>query len=792
MLKNYLNTAFRTLVKNKSYSAIHIVGLAVSLCTAVLILLWVWDELSFDRMHSKGDRIYQVSTTFDPTSENMWPVGPVPLAPFAITEVPAIEAACRFSSSEAALMKADDNQAFTESGKYVDASFFSLFDFPLIKGDAQHPFPNKHTIVLTQTLAENYFGDGEAIGQTVLINLDPTAAASKQLFTVTGVLEDFPLNSSIEADFLLPFDLLEEKWPNGLNDEWGNFGFPTYFLLRDHADAKRVGKQLADLHRKHNEADIFKTLVYYLQPLKDIHLYDAKGEERGMQQVRIFILVAGVTLLIACINYVNLVTARATRRTKEVSVRKVVGANRGHLFWQFIIESVMVFLMAMVLALGLAMLAMPVYNTLSGKQMAVDLLDSRIWALLLGSLLAVVLLAGIYPALLLSTFRPAQALKGMLPGVGRNSVFRKALVVVQFSCSVVLIIATLVISQQLDFVRQKDLGYDKENIFIFNQRNFVSQFEAIRNELVNQPGVVGVTAASSDISNIGSGTGDIEWEGKPANMASFMVNQIAVDPQFVEVMGLQLAEGKAFAGTPADSGYVLLNETAVKQMGLSDPVGKSITFRYRPVTVTGVVKDFHFADLKRAIGPCVLFNAGKNAPLGAMYVRAAKGKADQAIAAVGQLWNRYNAGFEYDYRFLDASFDRQYKSDIRAGKLFNMFAGIAILISCLGLFGLVTFTAETKVKEIGIRKTLGASITSIMVLISKDFLKLVGIALLVAFPLGWWMMNRWLDDYVYRTAVEWWVFAAAGAAAFAIAAITVCSKSLRAAQANPINAIRTE
>lgn len=792
MIKNYFKTAFRTLTKNRSYSAINIIGLAVSLSAAMLILLWVWDELSYDQMHSKGNQIYQVSTTFDITSDNVWPVGPPPLALFGKAELPSVKEACRFSNSEASITKADDERKFKESGQYVDPSFFQIFDFPLVDGSRETPFPDNNSIILTKTLADKYFGNNEALGQMVQVTIDPSAPDNKRNFRVTGVIEDFPLNSSIEADFLLPFDLLNEnREGEGINGEWGNFGYRTFFLLQDGANPKSVGAQLADLHRKNNEAEIFKTLVYFLQPLKSLHLYNGKGEERGMQQVRIFALVAGIILLIACINYVNLVTARSTRRSKEVSVRKVVGANRLHLFWQFITESVVVFVIAMLLAIGFTYAAMPIYNALSGKEMTFSLLDTRVWLLFGGTLLAVVLLAGVYPALLLSTFKPAQGLKGILPGMGTNNGFRKALVVVQFSCSVVLIIATIIISRQLEYIRKKELGYDKANVFLFPQRNFLSRFDAIRAELENQPGIKGVTAASSDISNIGSGTGDIEWEGKPASMANFMVNFMAVDHQFLNVMDVQFADGHGFTGTPADSSYVILNETAVKQMGLTDPVGKSITFRYAPRTIAGVVKDFHFSDLKKAVGPCVLF-VDRTTPLGGMYVKTTGTDAGQAIAAVEKLWKQYNGAFEFDYQFMDESFDKLYKSDIQAGKLFNVFAGIAILISCLGLFGLVTFTAETKFKEIGIRKTLGASISNIILLISKDFLKLVGISFLVAFPLGWWMMNKWLDNYVYRTGVEWWVFAIAGLAAFAIAALTVCGKSLKAAQENPIKAIRTE
>ncbi|WP_233632663.1 FtsX-like permease family protein [Parapedobacter sp. ISTM3] len=502
-------------------------------------------------------------------------------------------------------------------------------------------------------------------------------------------------------------------------------------------------------------------------------------------------MVALVILLIACINYVNLVTARSTRRSKEVSVRKVVGANKGHLFWQFIAESFVVFFIALIVAIGLIAALIPIYNSLSGKEMVFSLLDSRVWIIFGLALIAVLSMAGVYPAWMLSSFKPATALKGKLPGFGKNGNFRRVLVVVQFSCAVVLIVATLVIASQLNYIRNLNLGYTKENIFTFNSYNFQKNYETIRDELQNQPGIAGVTVAQQSILNVGSATGDIEWEGKPAGMENFMINQLSVDRNFPEVMGMELMAGKGFTGTAADSAHYILNETAVKQMGLENPIGQTISFHEVPGTIVAVVKDFHFKNMKTAIEPCILF-INPNWGWSTLYVKTTGSEAQQAIAAVEKLWKQYNADYDFNYQFMDESFDNMYKSDMRSGKLFNIFAGVAIFLSCLGLFGLVTYAAETRFKEIGIRKTLGASASNIIILISKDFLVLVAISFLVAFPLAWWMMNGWLNSYAYRTDIAWWIFAVSGFVAFAIAAITVCGKSLRAAQQNPIKAIRTE
>ncbi|GAA4803443.1 ABC transporter permease [Olivibacter ginsenosidimutans] len=751
-------------------------------------MLWVWDELSFDRMHRNGDRIYMVGSSFDADLNTIWPVAPPPIALFGKAEIPTIADACRVNHNvDGSLLVEYHAKKFNEAPSYVDPSFFSMLDFPLITGNTKQPFPDNHSVILGETLAKKYFGKDNAIGQIIQIGPE------KENYTVSGIIHDIPKNSSFEGALFFPFEALNPKNKGGddLNTQWGAFSYTTLLFLKKGADPKVTGEQLANLHRKNQPADIFEHLQYILQPLPKVHLYDFKGNEQGMQQVKIFILVGFVILLIACINYVNLVTARSSRRSREVSVRKIVGANRMHLFWQFISESTLVFVLSLVAAIGLIYLVVPLYNQLSGKELAFNLLDAKVWQLFVGTFLLVILMAGIYPALVLSTFKPALALKGVLPGLGKKSTFRQVLVIVQFTCSVVLIICTVVISRQLTYIRHKNLGYDKENVFILNQRNFKPHYEMIRDELQRQAGIHGVTASSSNITNVGSGTGDIEWEGKPASMANFMINQMSIDRNFLDVLGLKLIQGKGFTGTPADSGYVFLNETAVKAMHLTHPIGQKITFHNIPnMTIAGVVKDFYFKDMKTAIAPCILYMDASG--WGGLYVKTTGKDTDKALAAVQRLWKQYNPDYNFEYEFLDDAFDKLYKADIRSGKLFNLFSGVAILLSCLGLFGLVTYTAETKVKEIGIRKTLGASVQHIIVLISKDFLMLVIIALIVAFPLAWWMMSKWLDNYVYRTDLSWWIFVVAGLAAFIIATITVCSKALKAAQVNPIKSLRSE
>ncbi len=787
MFKNYLQIAYRTLVKNTTYSVINITGLAVSLAASILLLLWVWDELSFDRFHSNADRIYVGAATFDKDRKDLWSVTSAPLAVYAKKEIPAVEDACRISDNGDLLIEYN-NKKFSESNTcYVDPSFFSMFSFPLTAGNKTTPFANNQSVVLSATTAAKYFGKEEALGKVL--------KAGKANYTVTGIVKDMPANSSIRFDVLMPFNTLRDdnkkQYGNDIEADWGNFNYQTYFLLKQGSNPKIVGKQMADMHRKNQNEAFFKDLFYVLQPMTQVHLYTANGQDNGAQVVKIFFVVAVIILLIACINYINLVTARATKRSKEVSVRKVVGAGKTHLFWQFITESLLVFVIAVVLAVLLIYLVMPFYNKLSGKNLSFKLLDARVLLLFGAALLVTVLLAGVYPALTLSSFNPATALKGLVPGFGKNAFFRKTLVIIQFTCSIVLIISTVIIGQQLKYIRQKNLGFDKENIISFNSRNFLEHYDAVRGELSKQPGIAGVTVANNDIMNIGSSTGDLQWDGKTPDMANFMINQISADHNFMQVLGMKLATGEGFSGTPADSNNFIINETAVRQMHLSNPVGKKINFHGKDGVIAGVVKDFHFKNMRIGIEPCIIF-FDSHWMWWKMYVKTTPGGSAAAVASIQKLWKQYNADYNFDYKFMDESFDEMYRSDIRVGELFNCFAGIAIIISCLGLFGLVTYTAETKVKEIGIRKTLGASVSNIILLLSKEFMLLVFISFLLSFPLALFMMNKWLTNYVYRTTVEWWVFAAAGFCALAIAFLTVSSKAFRAAQNNPVNALRSE
>ncbi|MGZ3822625.1 MAG: ABC transporter permease, partial [Mucilaginibacter sp.] len=574
-----------------------------------------------------------------------------------------------------------------------------------------------------------------------------------------------------------------------VDDDWGDYFYTTFLLLRPGASAKVVTDKLTAIHRSVQKESAGAGLKYLPQPLQKIHLYNPDGTPSGLQTVRIFLIVAILILVIASINYINLSTARAMLRSKEVSVRKIIGADKKQLFMQFVIETALFFLIALIFAFVAIKLLMPLYNSVSGKQMQFNLLDSGVWKVIGITIAGTLTAASIYPALLLSSFKPINALKGKLSlGVG-NTVFRKALVVTQFIFSIGLIIGTFIINGQLKYIREKDLGYDRSQVFSFGMRDMQKNYDAICSELLNQTGIRGITSASDNLVSIGGSTGDTDWDGKASN-TSFLIHPMSIDKEYFNLFKLKMAEGNPFLGVKADSTHYILNETAVREAGIKDPIGKRFKLHDRNGIIIGVVKDFNFASLKQKVEPFIfIYQPGDN---WRMFVKTSGIGAPQAINAVRDVWKKYNAAFPFDYTFLDDDFDRMYKSDQRSGTLFSAFAAIAILISCLGLFGLATYTAQVKVKEIGIRKVLGASVMNITAMLSKDFLVLVFVSIIIASPIAWYLMSKWLQDYAYRIHIQWWVFALAGLVAVLIAFITISYQAIKAALANPVRSLRSE
>jgi putative ABC transport system permease protein len=788
MLRNYFKIALRSLRNNTTYSFINITGLAVSLAVSILLLLWVNDELSYDRFNVKAANIYKLAPKFD--DQNIWGTTPAPIAVYAKKEVPEVENACRVTEDRTASLFEYQGKKFNEwHNCRVDASFFGMFTFPFVEGNAQHPFKDPYSVVLSEMTAKKFFGNEDPMGKVI-------KGDDKKLYTVTGVMKDMPANSSIQYSMVFNFQQLEQEYDTTgyfktLDANWGQYNYDTYVLLKANASPTLAAKKMGIIHRHADDIPANKHLTYLLNPLTKIHLYTVDGKEQGMMVVRVFFIVALIVLLIACINYVNLITARAMKRSKEISLRKIVGAGKAELFMQFLSESLLTFLIALVLATAIIYLVMPLYNNISGKNIVFKPWSSDALAVYGLTLIATLLLAGIYPAITLSSFKPLEAMKGKLSGIGSKGSFRKVLVVVQFSFSIILISSTIIIGKQLKYIREKNLGYDKQNVFSFWMRDINGHYDAAVAELMKQPGISGVTESGVNIINTSSGSTDVDWDGKRSDQQSFAILQMPIERNFLQVMGMQLVEGTGFTGSPADSANFILNETAIRTTGIQEPViGKRLTFHGIKGVIAGVVKDFHFQDMHRKI-PSLLMQYDKFWR-GKMYIRTTAKDAPHALAATESVWKKYNADYAFDYTFLDSQFDDLYKTDIHVGQLFTCFALVTILISCLGLFGLVTFTAESKVKEIGVRKVLGAGVSHIITLVSKDFLLLVSVAAAIAFPVAWYSLNSFLQGYAYRTNLSWWVFALAGLLTIAIAMITMSFQAIKAATANPVKSLRTE
>ena len=787
MLKNYLKIVFRHLLKSKTYSLINITGLSAGLAVSILLLLWVNDELSYDRFNKHAASLYRLSPTFDNGGvTTVWDVTPAPIALYARKEVPEVEAACRFNEKwDITYFLYKGRKIVQWNNQQVDPSFFTMFSYPLIEGDPQHPFKDAQSIVISESVAKRIFGNEDPMGKVL-------AGDDKELCTVTGVMKDMPENSSIKFDIAFNFLQLEhDTVQKNVDGNWGQFNYDTYVLLKSGANPAAVGAKLAAIHHRNEDDEFAKHLSYRLNPLTNIHLYASDGKEQGMMVVKVFFVVAVIVLLIACINYVNLVTARAMKRSKEISLRKIVGAGKGSLFLQFLSESLIIFLIALVVATGIIYLVMPLYNDIAGKNIVFQPWSPGVLAVYGLALLATLLLAGIYPAITLSSFKPLEAMKGKISGIGSKGSFRKVLVVVQFSFSIILIVSTIIIGKQLKYIREKNLGWNRENVFSFFMRNIDSHYAAVKAELLKEPSILGVTESGRDIVNTHSSTSSADWDGKRADQNSFTITQLPVETNFLDVMGIKLVEGKGFTGGPADSTNYILNETAIKEAGISEPaVGKRFTLRGRQGVIAGVAKDFHYEDMHKKIRPIIIYYSTDWR--WKIFVKTTGKGASQALAAVRKVWARYNPDYELLYTFLDTEFDEMYKTDTHVGVLFNCFAVLAIFISCLGLFGLVTFTAESKLKEIGVRKVLGAGVGQIVSLLARDFLGLVVVAAAVAIPVAWYGLNGFLQGYAYRTALSWWVFGVAGILTLLIALVTVSFTCVQAALSNPVKSLRTD
>jgi putative ABC transport system permease protein len=786
MIRNYLNVAVRNLRAGGWYTALNIGGLAVVLAVSLLLFWWVRNELSFDRFHTHTDRIYQINTHFGKGEDEYTSTStPGPIAVSALREVPEIENAVRIGDYPSATFRVN-NQTFTEKGNlaYTDANFIEIFDgFKVIFGNKNALFPAPNSVVLSEKLAHKFFGTTNAIGKS-FVNVESNAT-----FTVSAVLKDAPYNSSFRRDMYFNLAVLKSLDPQKggrrlVDDNWDDYSFTTYVKLGANTVPSKVeGKLTAIQGRAHRDAT--NPSDFLLQPLSEIHLYPVEGNESASKQVGMMGAVALLLLSIGCINYVNLTTARATRRSKEIGIRKVVGAGSRQLAMQLLVESLLTLSLSLFLSVGLLHGIIPFYASITGESGHFSLFDLHTWQILLGALAFCFVLAGLYPAFLISGYNPIQALKGRSSKAG-GALLRKSLVVAQFALATMLIVGTFVIGSQMRFIRDRDPGFDREHTFTFVGRNFTPQF---KQALKGESSILAVSTATDTPVNVLTGTVSTDWDGKARDRTIIMA-QLSVDQDFIPNFKLRLIAGRNFRGDKTDSTSIILNETAVKQTGIRDPIGKRFKLDGTEGLIIGVVKDFNITSIREPIMPLVIYSHPNQTYR--VHVHTTAQLAPVALAKAERLWKQYIPGYPFEYAFLDADYNALYRTEEKTSQLFNFFAGIAIVISCLGLLGLTSFTTEQRTKEIGIRKVLGATVLNITTLLSKDFMKLVVIAIVIASPIAWIVMDHWLKDFAYKVEIQWWTFLLAGLLALTTALITICFQSVKAAMINPVQSISSE
>jgi putative ABC transport system permease protein len=813
MLRNYLKVAWRNLLRNKTFSFINITGLAVGLGCFLLIALYVLDELSFDRHYDKAANIFRIN--FDArwggqelrlaeTSDMMGAI--------MKKDHPEVQEYTRIYSQSGDIKRIrKGNEFITETRTaYVDSTFFNVFALPSLEGDIRKALNDPHTVVITSSTAARYFGSAnEAIGKMLAVQ----ESGKEVPYRVNAVIADIPENTHFHFDLLFSMKSLDYPW-----GQIGNVNFHTYLALKPGTDYRSFEKVFTDFIEKYempalkefhinSMADLEKSgnsLRFSLIPVTRIHLYsDRQGGEElstpgSMQYVAIFSAAALFILLIACVNFMNLTTARSAGRAREVGIRKVLGTERRSLVMQFLSESTLMVLLSFLIGIGIAFLALPLFNSLSGKTMSLSSLFSPvIFPLLIALPFLVGLLAGSYPAFFLSAFKPIEVLKGRLKASAKSAGLRSTLVVFQFTTSIVLIIGTIVVFRQLHFIQTRDPGFNKDQVLVIDGADALgNNADVFKKEVTDLPGVkTGTLSAYLPVSKSSRNVYNVSKDPVKASANSFNAENWAIDEGYIPTLGITLEKGRNFSPNfKTDSSAVIINETMAAVLGYADPVGKNIYIFYNTEMPTayhivGLVKNFNFETLHHQVRP-LMFMLQKSTGLASFKVNTA-----DIAPLIGEVRNRWVAlahGVPFSYRFLDESFNEMYQSEQQVGKIAIIFSVLAILISCLGMFGLATFVAEQRTKEVGIRKVLGASVQTIVGLLSADFMKLVAIAFLIATPCAWWIMNKWLQDFAYRVNFSWWIFPIAGLAAFLIALITVSSQAVRAAIANPVRSLRTE
>ncbi|HVW95075.1 MAG TPA: ABC transporter permease [Mucilaginibacter sp.] len=786
MLKNYLKITWRNLLRHKAFSFINIIGLAIGMASSALILLWIQNEVSYDQFHDKKDRLYEVynRSVFD---GKLWCWGTTPkiLGPTLKQEYSQIEQSSRNTSC--AFLFTVGEKHLNVNGNFVDPDFLTMFSFPLVNGNQKTALSGVHDIVITQKLSKKLFGNDNAMGKTIKVD-------SNAYFTVKGVLKDLPNNTRFSFEYLMPWQYMKKI---GWDDQyWGNNSVQTYVLLKKGVTEAQADKAIIHTTKSHSDT---KDIDQFLHPISKWRLYSnfENGKIVGgrIEKVRIFSIIAAFILLIACINFMNLSTARSEKRAREVGIRKVVGALRNSLIYQFLGESILIALIAGILALVIVQVSLSGFNQLTEKQLFLPYSNPVFWAIFLSFIFITGVVSGSYPALYLSSFKPVSVLKGTFRAANALITPRKLLVIIQFTFAVVLIVCTIIIREQLQYAQDRDSGYKKDNlVYVMMTGETGKNFQAIKNELISSGAAVAVTETSAPITEGWSDSWGFTWPGAPPqNKIDF--NIYNTDGDLVKTMGLKIIEGRDIdlRVYPSDSAAILLNQASVKIMGLKHPVGQIVTQGEgkdaTQLHVVGVIKDFILQSPYEPVRHMIV--RAQKSWFNVIHFRLNNAhNTAENLKRAEAVFKKFNPEYPFEYNFVDQAYARKFGDEQRIGTLASLFAGLTIVISCLGLFGLAAYMAQNRLKEIGIRKVLGASVTGVTTLLSKDFLKLVVISLAIATPIAWWSMYKWLQGYSYRISISIWVFISAAIITIFIALATVSFQAIKAALSNPVKSLR--
>jgi putative ABC transport system permease protein len=786
MIRNFLKIAWRNLFRNKGFSATNLLGLTIGITCTILISLWVKDELTYDKFHTNHSSIYKIFANRDFnnqmfTDENMV----LPLASTIEKSVPQVRQAVVTTHRQPHVLKYKDKM-LKKNGYTVSEHFFDMFTWKFLNGNSKTALPDAYAIVLTESCAKALFGNDDPINKIIKVDNEYDAK-------VTAIVADVPGNSTLQFDFVNSFNYSGDFLSRAMTN-WENSSWDVFVQVNAGTDMTVVEKAINDIKYQHDPGDK-EISTYFAFPFSKLRLEsefkDGKNVGGLIEYVRLFSIIAVIILLIACVNFMNLSTARSEKRAREVGVRKTLGSGKRQLVIQFFSESIILSLIAFILSVLAVYLLLPAFNSLVDKQLRLDVSQPLYWLAAIGLILFTGLIAGSYPALYLSSFNPVKVLKGtFLPGK-RTALPRHILVVGQFAISILLISATIIIHQQMQHIKNRDIGYDPNNlIMIPASQDTQNSYAVIRDELLKTGMVNAVNRSFSPVTSIWWKAGAPDWDGKPAG-GELIVARMATDIDYTKTMGVKIIEGKDFSGTPADSSNMLINEAAVKAMQLKNPVGTQLRYGSYKFTVIGVTSDMVMESPYKAVDPLLIHFSRNN--INAINIRlTATAKPQQAIKAFEPIFKKYDPAKPYEYKFVDEEFSRKFITEDLISKITNIFAGLAIFICCIGLAGLASFTIEKRVREIGIRKVLGATVQQLLTLISKDFLKLVLIAFVVATPLAWWFMNDWLEKYPYRIQISIWLFAAVGLLILLLALVVVSLNTMKAALTKPVKSLRTE